>query len=182
MQDGLYCYKFIINGTQFLFDSTNPYRGYCDGIENSVVRVGVTPHLSHQIIGEKLVVYSSENPNSDYGFTQNGETWELSFNDLDDGKHSILLAADGKESLAVFWTGPNADFQWEDALVYMVMTDRFVNGNTTNDGQSTGAEAEADWMGGDLEGVTQMIESGYFTNLGVNACLLYTSPSPRDTS
>ena len=174
LQDGLYCYKFIINGTQFLFDSTNPYRGYCDGIENSVVRVGVTPHLSHQIIGEKLVVYSSENPNSDYGFTQNGETWELSFNDLDDGKHSILLAADGKESLAVFWTGPNADFQWEDALVYMVMTDRFVNGNTTNDGQSTGAEAEADWMGGDLEGVTQMIESGYFTNLGVNA--LWISP------
>ena len=58
LQDGLYCYKFIINGTQFLFDSTNPYRGYCDGIENSVVRVGVTPHLSHQITGEKLVVYS----------------------------------------------------------------------------------------------------------------------------
>ena len=24
-------------------------------------------------------------------------------------------------------------------------------------------EPEADWMGGDLEGVTQMIESGYFT-------------------
>ena len=29
-------------------------------------------------------------------------------------------------------------------------------------------------MGGDLEGVTQMIESGYFTDLGVNA--LWISP------
>ena len=35
-------------------------------------------------------------------------------------------------------------------------------------------EPEADWMGGDLEGVTQMIESGYFTDLGVNA--LWISP------
>ena len=56
----------------------------------------------------------------------------------------------------------------------MVMTDRFVNGNTSNDGPSSGAEPEADWMGGDLEGVTQMIESGYFTDLGVNA--LWISP------
>ena len=54
------------------------------------------------------------------------------------------------------------------------MTDRFVNGNTSNDGAPSGAEAEADWMGGDLEGVTQMIESGYFNDLGVNA--LWISP------
>ena len=84
------------------------------------------------------------------------------------------MTADGKESLAVFWTGPDADFVWDDALIYMVMTDRFVNGNTSNDGPSSGAEPEADWMGGDLEGVTQMIESGYFTDLGVNA--LWISP------
>ena len=30
----------------------------------------------------------------------------------------------------------------------------------------------ADWMGGDFEGVTQMIESGYFNSLGVNALWL----------
>ena len=171
--DGLYCYKFIVDGN-YTFDPSNTYRGYCDGIENSVVRVGVTPQLSHQIVEEKLVVSSIENPNSDYAFTQNGATWELDLNTLQDGKHSISLAADGKESLAVFWTGPDADFVWDDALIYMVMTDRFVNGNTSNDGAPSGAEAEAEWMGGDLEGVTQMIESGYFTDLGVNA--LWISP------
>ena len=173
LEDGLYCYKFIVDG-DYIFDPSNTYRGYCDGIENSVVRVGVTPHLSHQIVDEKLVVSSAENPNSDYAFTQNGNTWELDLNTLQDGKHSITLAADGKESLAVFWSGPDADFIWDDALIYMVMTDRFVNGNTSNDGAPSGAEAEADWMGGDLEGVTQMIESGYFTDLGVNA--LWISP------
>ena len=173
LSDGLYCYKFIVDGN-YIFDPSNTYRGYCDGIENSVVRVGITPSLSHQITDDKLVVSSVENPNSNYPFTQNGDTWELDLTQLDDGKHSITLAADGKESLAVFWTGPDADFIWDDALIYMVMTDRFVNGNTSNDGAPSGAEAEADWMGGDLEGVTQMIESGYFNDLGVNA--LWISP------
>ena len=173
LDDGLYCYKFIVDN-EYIFDPENTYRGYCDGIENSVARVGNAVPLSHQIVGDTLVVTSAVNPNSDYAFTQNGDTWELDLTQLADGKHSITLAADGKESLAVFWTGPNADFVWDDALIYMVMTDRFVNGNTSNDGSPSGAEPEADWMGGDLEGVTQMIESGYFTDLGVNA--LWISP------
>ena len=54
----------------------------------------------------------------------------------------------------------------------MVMTDRFVNGNSSNDGPSTGAAQGADWQGGDFAGVTQMIESGYFADLGVNALWL----------
>ena len=173
LEAGLYCYKFIIDN-EYIFDPDNSYRGYCDGIENSVIRVGETPSLSHQISDEKLIVSSDENPNSNYAFTQNGQSWELDLNTLPDGKHSISLSADGKESLAVFWTGPDADFVWDDALIYMVMTDRFVNGNTSNDGAASGAEAEADWMGGDLEGVTQMIQAGYFTDLGVNA--LWISP------
>ena len=173
LNEGLYCYKFIVDN-EYIFDPANTYRGYCDGIENSVVRVGNVAPISHQIIDDTLVVSSVENPNSDYAFTQNGATWVLDLTQLPDGKHSITLSADGKESLAVFWTGPNADFVWDDALIYMVMTDRFVNGNTSNDGAPSGAEPEADWMGGDLEGVTQMIESGYFTDLGVNA--LWISP------
>ena len=32
-----------------------------------------------------------------------------------------------------------ADFEWQDALIYMVMTDRFVNGNTSNDEPMVGA-------------------------------------------
>ena len=173
LSPGLYCYKFIVDG-EYIFDPMNSYRGYCDGIENSVVRVGETPHLDHQIVGEKLIVSSTENPNENFGFIQNGQTWELDLNSLSDGKHNIPLSADGKESLAVFWTGPHADFVWEDALIYMIMTDRFVNGNSSNDGQPSGSEEEADWMGGDLEGITQMIESGYFTEMGVN--VLWISP------
>ena len=71
LADGLYCYKFIVDGN-YTFDQSNTYRGYCDGIENSVVRVGVTPGLSHQILEDKLIVSSVENPNPDYAFMQSG--------------------------------------------------------------------------------------------------------------
>ena len=37
LEDGLYCYKFIVDG-DYIFDPSNTYRGYCDGIENSVVK------------------------------------------------------------------------------------------------------------------------------------------------
>ena len=54
------------------------------------------------------------------------------------------------DHLVPFWVGEQSEFTWEDSLIYMIMTDRFINGNTSNDGQSTGA-AGADWMGGDIE-------------------------------
>ena len=173
LEPGLYCYKFVIDG-EWVFDEENPYRGFCDGSENSVVRVGEQQPLTHHLTDEKLVVSSIENPNPDFEFQRIGDNWELDLSTLEDGKHSIDLSADGRESLAVFWTGPNADFEWDDALIYMIMTDRFVNGNSSNDGLSTGAEEEADWMGGDLEGITQMIQSGYFSDLGIN--VLWVSP------
>ena len=55
---------------------------------------------------------------------------------------------ESKVSLSSGWQGisgsildwSDADFIWDDAPIYMVMTDRFVNGNTSNDGAPSGAE------------------------------------------
>ena len=116
LEPGLYCYKFVIDG-EWVFDEENPYRGFCDGSENSVVRVGEQQPLTHHLTDEKLVVSSIENPNPDFEFQRIGDNWELDLSTLEDGKHSIDLSADGRESLAVFWTGPNADFEWDDALI-----------------------------------------------------------------
>ena len=52
----------------------------------------------------------------------------------------------------------------------MIMTDRFINGNQSNDGQSTGAAAGADWLGGDLEGVTSKIQSVTSLNWVLMCC------------
>lgn len=63
-------------------------------------------------------------------------------------------------------------FVWEGANIYFLLTDRFNNGNTSNDvnfdrtletGKLRGFE------GGDIKGVTEKIKEGYFTDLGINA-------------
>ncbi len=63
-------------------------------------------------------------------------------------------------------------FVWQAANVYFLLTDRFNNGDSSNDvnfdrtnetGKLRGFE------GGDLKGITQKIEEGYFTDLGVTA-------------
>lgn len=63
-------------------------------------------------------------------------------------------------------------FVWEGANIYFLLTDRFNNGNTTNDVnfERTNETGELrGFMGGDLEGITQKIEEGYFSDLGINA-------------
>ena len=66
----------------------------------------------------------------------------------------------------------NPNFQWEAATVYFLLTDRFKNGNPDNDinferDEETGKLRG--FMGGDMQGITQKINDGYFTDLGVNA-------------
>ncbi|MGN9134427.1 alpha-amylase family glycosyl hydrolase [Clostridium sp. HCP1S3_B4] len=72
-------------------------------------------------------------------------------------------------------------FSWDNVNMYFVITDRFVNGETSNDhsygrGQDgsgkevAGYDTKAGyWHGGDIVGLTQKIEDGYFDNLGTDA-------------
>ena len=64
------------------------------------------------------------------------------------------------------------EFVWEGANIYFLLTDRFNNGDSSNDinfdrtketGKLRGFE------GGDIKGITQKIKEGYFTKLGINA-------------
>ena len=61
---------------------------------------------------------------------------------------------------------------WRNATVYFLMTDRFANGDPSND-QAYGRQPDGDklrsFMGGDLAGIIQKLEEGYFTDLGVTA-------------
>lgn len=75
----------------------------------------------------------------------------------------------------------NADtFSWDNANVYFLLTDRFENGNKSND-NSYGrgmdqngnvvsySDTSATFHGGDFAGITNKIKEGYFNKLGVNA-------------
>jgi len=78
-----------------------------------------------------------------------------------------------KESLSA--NEPIPYFNWEGATIYFMLTDRFNNGDPTNDVNFERTEPTAvlrGFEGGDLAGVTQKIESGYFNDLGVNAIWL----------
>jgi glycosidase len=99
---------------------------------------------------------------------------------LADGKYSIFVdAKDGAGRAAktlrlVFWIEASA-FSWQDATIYMVMVDRFKNGDTSNDAPRTpSADERADFQGGDLQGLRQVIASGELDRLGINT--LWLSP------
>lgn len=63
-------------------------------------------------------------------------------------------------------------FVWEAASVYFLMTDRFNNGDKTNDvnfnrNKTTGKLRG--FEGGDIIGISKKIDEGYFDKLGINA-------------
>ncbi|WP_298370678.1 alpha-amylase family glycosyl hydrolase [uncultured Lutibacter sp.] len=69
-------------------------------------------------------------------------------------------------------TKPEVPFIWENANIYFMLTDRFNNGDTSNDlsfNRKDNAAKLRGFKGGDLKGVIQKVEEGYFTDLGVNA-------------
>ncbi|NJB37910.1 alpha-amylase family glycosyl hydrolase [Croceivirga sp. JEA036] len=63
-------------------------------------------------------------------------------------------------------------FKWDAANIYFLLTDRFNNGKTENDINFERKDSTAilrGFLGGDIAGITQKIEEGYFTDLGINA-------------
>ncbi|WP_179021902.1 alpha-amylase family glycosyl hydrolase [Winogradskyella forsetii] len=63
-------------------------------------------------------------------------------------------------------------FVWEGANLYFLLTDRFNNGDTSNDinfGRTKETAKLRGFKGGDIKGITQKVKEGYFTDLGINA-------------
>lgn len=64
---------------------------------------------------------------------------------------------------------------WNGATIYFLLTDRFQNGDPANDtalGRTHDGALLRNFEGGDLAGLLQRIESGYFDSLGVSALWL----------
>ena len=61
---------------------------------------------------------------------------------------------------------------WNSTTIYFLLTDRFQNGNPGNDralGRAQDGATLRSYQGGDLAGLRQRIEDGYFDSLGVGA-------------
>lgn len=114
----------------------------------------------------------------------------ISASGLPPSKYSFLLRMrnDAGQDLRPLyvpqWLGDGmryADFGWKDGIMYQIMTDRFLNGDSSNDiDNSQGTLAEVDdvrsqWQGGDFRGIIEKIKDGYFEDMGINA-LWISSP------
>ncbi|MBR2867357.1 MAG: hypothetical protein IKC12_06550 [Alistipes sp.] len=71
----------------------------------------------------------------------------------------------------------------QSQVLYSLMVDRFNNGTTENDWKINSPEVldKVDYQGGDIVGITQKIEDGFFTDLGITT--IWISPitqNPED--
>lgn len=90
-------------------------------------------------------------------------------------KSVIILLLFLMFSATVTATSENDNFTWCNATVYFVITDRFCNGDSTNDinyGRIIDYGSErlnaATFHGGDFKGMLQKARDGYFTRLGIS--------------
>lgn len=63
-------------------------------------------------------------------------------------------------------------FNWNTSTIYFMLTDRFLNADTTNDinfERSRDADYLRKFIGGDVKGITSKVKDGYFNDLGVDA-------------
>ena len=85
-------------------------------------------------------------------------------------KTSVNLTVETKIS-----TGEALDFSFDEAVIYQIVTDRFLNGDTSNDdphGKGYDKKAPYTYHGGDFKGITSKID--YLKDLGINT--IWISP------
>ncbi len=110
-----------------------------------------------------------------YKFVLNGTDWvpdpanPRTGDDGFDGVNSLhTTKCDGCSEVS-------AGYDWRDGIMYFVFVDRFADGDLSNNDPVPDVRARANYHGGDLAGVLEKIEEGYFTDLGVNVLWL-TAP------
>lgn len=96
---------------------------------------------------------------------------EVAENSRYDYRVEVSKGSEKSDLFVPVWV-EDTSFDWRDALLYFAFTDRFYNGDTSNDNPATDASVEgtsnARWVGGDFKGLQKKVEEGYFSNLGVN--------------
>lgn len=123
-------------------------------------------------------------------FDADSQTFRIVATGVSPSKYSYLLRLVDQAGTPIrplfipFWIGNGmryADFTWQDATLYQIMTDRFRNGDQSNDldnSQGTLAEVtdvRSQWQGGDFRGIIDKLDDGYFEDMGVTA-LWISSP------
>lgn len=95
------------------------------------------------------------------------------------GKHSNIQTVQLHNGIIA----GNSDFHTlNDNIIYNLMIDRFCNGDTSNDAPiiHDSLFIQANYQGGDLQGLINKLQEGYFDQLGINA--FWLSPIVDNTN
>jgi len=133
----------------------------------------------NQILGEEFVEQEIDENEIEIGIPSNAKAKERSYirvwaSNKDGVSNDILIPlAFGKPI-----SDPNVLTREdkESMIIYNIFVDRFFDGNPSNNFTVDDPEIkpEANYYGGDIEGIKQKVEEGFFEDLGVNT--LWISP------
>jgi glycosidase len=132
-----------------------------------ITRNGVVFNFVEAFLGQTGGIFTKDSVIIDFTQMDQGRI-TIKESGLPLGKYTWLFRLEGYKALYVpIWVEPQR-FTWEDGLLYQVMTDRFANGDTSNDAKVNTENPLNDWMGGDHKGLTQKMREGFFDELSVN--------------
>ncbi|MFB1013822.1 MAG: alpha-amylase family glycosyl hydrolase [Bacteroidia bacterium] len=200
---GKYQYKLVADGKEIddLSNSikiSNGMGGFNNVLEVKGPNKDQLPKITTDSFTQTEIIISSEKTDGVYAYWNNfrieakkeGDKFKLlippfakyearshirvfGYNDVAASNDLLIPLAKGKVI-----TDPtklnNSD--WHSSIMYFMMVDRFVDGDTSNNKpvNDPAILAKAQYYGGDIQGITQKIKAGYFQDLGINT--IWISP------
>ncbi len=202
---GSHEYKLVLDG-EWVLDPANPERlDDGTGNENSLARVGLSdrgepPVVIAEEAGDGRAVFRLSSGGSPIEqisavlqladgtsrvieHTREGDLVTVGEVGAPEGSWARLVAADAKGNVSMAARAPLRTpqvFQWQDGIIYYAFTDRFADGEEGNNRPVDDDRVlpQANYQGGDFQGIQQKIEEGYFRDLGVN--ILWLAPINRN--
>jgi neopullulanase len=191
-------------GTQtWSLDATTPYTKFVGGTENSVVEVSDCnlPEVTFKTLtktGDGTLhfeaTYIDGNGAAGVDAAKSGVMLDgkpvaatidgngvitVDATKLEKTKHRLIVSTVDKMGHASvdlhvpFWI-EDRDFDFRDGLLYFAFTDRFRDGDQSNNSLVPGVDFIANFQGGDFKGIADAIAEGYFDSLGVRT--IWVSP------
>ncbi len=144
--------------------------------------------MTHQGSSWTVTVNVPLNTAVQYKFLVNGTQWlvnpgDPTTTDQNNNTNNLLQPVTCNPAICEEPPSPPAGvYDWRDAVIYFVFVDRFFDGDPSNNGSPLGGVLPpAQYQGGDWKGVTQKINAGYFTDLGVNTLWITVPVKNADT-
>ncbi len=203
LSPGSYAYKFVADGKEMVDPNAHSNQPNGIGGINSIREVrkphlGTPPKLFWRIIDNEIRIRCSDSTATVLAFLNNQavelaksnqNTYTLPHPVVESGDRDylrilsannhgpapqVLIPLNGGKVVEDSSELTNEDFH--TLRMYFLMVDRFKNGNKKNDRITPNPEIhpKAQFQGGDLEGVAEVLEQGYFDSLHIN--LLWLSP------